>query len=715
MTGATQEKGAGLAIIAWLAAHHARPFTELSVLSRLPDAVDLSKPEYLAQGLAAVGLRSRLVLRRPGRLDPAVLPAVLFARGGQPLILAGLSDDGRNARIHDPATGIEREEPLRALARRTSRDVLLATVEDDLAERRLAEPRAGRRGHWFWRPVRGHAGSLGLVVVAALGVNALGLALPLFVMNVYDRVIPNLAYVTLWTLALGVAIAIGLDLALRSVRAIILERVGRRLDTSISSTLFAQAMALPSVDRAQGSAMIVSHIRDFEQVREFFASATFVAVVDLAFIGIFLGVLWWIVGPLALVPLVAVPVVLLIALISRITVGPSLERTQALAGRRQSVLVEALSALPTVKSVGAEPVLQREWDAASAAAARVAGRARFWAQFATNATQVILQTVSVSIIVWGIYLIAQGAITIGALIAANILAGRALAPLATIAQTVFRAQYAMRALAALSEFMDQPVERSSDAQSSLRAEAGALSLEGVTVRYPGASSEALKEISLEVAPGETLALLGRVGSGKSTLGKVLSGLTASDAGTVLLDGRGISHYDPAELRAAVGYLPQEPELFTGTFRENLVIGRPRASEAEIARALRLAAMDEFVAKAPEGLNLFLGERGARLSGGQRQGLALARLLLRRPRLLFLDEPTSAMDRDMEASLARNLQELVREGTGLILCTHRPSLADIAPRVVVLEQGQKILDGPREAVYGKLRKAAGETPGIKAVT
>jgi ATP-binding cassette subfamily C protein LapB len=236
---------------------------------------------------------------------------------------------------------------------------------------------------------------------------------------------------------------------------------------------------------------------------------------------------------------------------------------------------------------------------------------------------------------------------------------------------------------------------------------GAVSLREVHVRYPGAEVEALRGASLEVAPGETVALLGRVGSGKSTLGKVIAGIVPHDSGQVLIDGLGLAQYDPAELRAGIGYLPQEAELFTGSLRDNLVIGRPGAPEEEIARALRLAAMARFVAETPEGLDLFVGERGCRLSGGQRQGVALARLLLRRPKMLFLDEPTAAMDRDMEAEVARNLREVAAEGAGLILCTHRPSLAAVAERMAVMDRGRIALDGPRAQVLARLKANAGE--------
>ena len=372
---------------------------------------------------------------------------------------------------------------------------------------------------------------------------------------------------------------------------------------------------------------------------------------------------------------------------------------------RALVLIEALAGLETVKSLNAEPVMQREWDAATAASARVSGRSRFWSNFAANGTMVIQQGVSIGIITWGVFLIADGRISIGALIAANILSGRALAPLGAIAQTVFRAQHARRAMASLSDLMAVKPERRDTITSPLVVGTGRVETKGLTFTYPGSTVAAVNDVTLDIGPGEIVALVGRVGSGKSTLGKLMSGLLAAQQGTILIDGQNIAQYDPAELRRGVGYLPQEPELFTGTLAENLTIGAPRATSDEIARALSLSGMDGFVATLPNGLNTFIGERGGNLSGGQRQGLSLARLILRRPRILFLDEPTTAMDRDMETQVTERLSGLREDGAALILCTHRPGLAALAGRMIVMDKGRKVLDGSSQQVLGTLKQAA----------
>jgi len=700
---APEADDAGLATARWLAGFHHAPFTAEAALARLPGTPDTSAPETLARLLASAGLASRLAPRRLERIDPGALPCVLFDKAtGVPLVLTEISAAHRTAHIEEPGTGKPGQEiSPRALARRVRREVLFVTPED----RRAGDGPDAPAGHWFWRPMRANRGAWAQVVIAALAINVLGLALPIFVMNVYDKVIPNLAFVTLWTLAAGVGIAVVLDFALRSLRAGVLDRIGRRLDTAVSSTLFRHALSLRPADLPGGALGATAILREFEQVREFFGSASLVAIIDLVFIGVFLGVLWLIVGPLTLVPAIAVPIILVLAFLAQLPMGAAVAKAQVAAQRRHKVMIEALSGLESVKSLGAEPAMQREWERASAAAARVGGRSRFWSGVATNSTQVIQQAVSVGVIAWGVFLIADGRITIGALIAANILAGRALAPLGAIAQTVFRAQYARRAMTSLDGLMQVSPERGDKIRSSFRVRDGKVEAKGLTYRYPGTETAAVDNIDLTLAPGETVALLGRVGSGKSTLGKLLAGLIPADSGTIRIDGHALAQYDPAELRAGIGYLPQEPELFTGTIGENLRLGAPKAEQEEIARALHLAGIDDFVSGLPSGLDHFIGERGQALSGGQRQGLALARLILRRPRLLFLDEPTNAMDREMETRVSARLAALAQAGTGLILCTHRPALAGIAGRMIVLDAGRKVLDGAADEVLAKLRTAA----------
>lgn len=703
-------KAGPLGVVAWFANHFGRPFTSASVTARLPAETNLRSVDGLRLALDAIGLVARAHNSTLRKLDPMVLPCVAFDRARRPLVIEKFTDDGRCATVTDPFTGKSEQEQIRYVQRRIDPVVLLVTpspVETGAPAPGLPQTDLSRP-HWFWAPVLGNWRSWIQVLVASLLLNLLALALPLFIMNVYDRVIPSLSFVTLWTLAAGVGIAIAMDLLLRILRTQVIERISRRVDLKVAATLFRQALDLRMSERRSGAAGLASQIREYEAVREFFASSSFTSFVDLLFIGIFVVVLFAIVGPLAYVPLVGVAVILVVAFATQIPMARAAALAGGVANHRHTVLMESLSGVETLKTLNAEPVMQREWEGAVAASARVNGKTRLWSNFTSSCTIMVQQFVSVVIIVLGVYMIAENQITIGGLIAANILSSRALAPLGMIAQTVFRAQYARKSMLALNQMMALETERETAIRSNLVVQKGSVSVRDVRYTFPGAQTAALNGLSLDIHPGETIALLGRVGSGKSTLGKVIAGLIRPDSGLVLIDDYGINQYDPAELRAGIGYLPQRPEFFTGTLRENLVLGHPNATQKEIDDALYMAGLSEYVAESPEGLDLQIGEFGKNLSGGQAQALSLARVLLGQHRLLFLDEPTNAMDQVMEQRVCERLRGVTARGTGLILCTHRTSLASVADRFVVMDHGRTILDGARNDVMKQLVAAHDST-------
>ncbi|MEP1537437.1 MAG: type I secretion system permease/ATPase [Paracoccaceae bacterium] len=697
-----------LDLIAWLAKAHGRPFTKSALRSAVPSDTNLSSPQGVSRALETIGLKSRLVQNHPDKIDPGALPCVIFRKNASPVILVNIAPRGKHLTIIEPDKGPMETELRRKDARRIfGRDVLLvskASMRQNGPSGTLHDAKNETPKNWFWGPVRESWPSWTQVIIAAFCMNVLSLALPIFVMNVYDRVIPNVAFVTLWTLAIGVGIALLLDLALRTLRLSILERIGRRVELKAATSLFDQTLNARLLSRSGGAAGMANAVREFDSVRDFFGSASFIAVIDLLFIGVFVAALFFVVGPLTYVPLIAIPIVLILAIVAQVPLRRSAQQAQTLATKRHVVLVESLLGVEAIKSLNGEPVMQREWENAIAASSQIGGRTRFWSGLATNGTQLVQQGVSVGIIVWGVFLVSENAITVGALIAANILAGRVLAPLAAVAQTIFRAHYARQSMRALNDLMALPRERPGAIESNLEVLQGKLAFRNVTFRYPNAEHPALKDVSFEIEPGEVVALLGRVGSGKTTTGKLMNGLFSAEDGTILVDGHGISQYDPAALRDGIGYLTQESELFTGTLRENMVLGDPQASDEDIRRALYQAGMDEFVAANPDGLNVFLGEKGNRLSGGQRQGVALARLLLRKPNVLFLDEPTNAMDQHMETAVIERLQELAGGKTTLLFCTHRMSLAKLANRFIVLDHGRKVLDGPRDDALKTLRDA-----------
>ncbi|EFL90019.1 type I secretion system permease/ATPase [Ahrensia sp. R2A130] len=710
-TGLASDSGMDVmpAVTAWLAAHHQMPYARAAVLRNVPSDYATRGDDMLPRMLANVGLQASMVQRKLKDIPPAVLPCVVFKKDGNPLIVTAFANKGRDVLVHDLADGdFATEIPRRKLQRQLSGTAVFATRSPDIAAS-MTNTRYSAlhrdQSHWLWGPIRRNRGAWGQILVAALGINILALALPIFVMNVYDRVIPNLAMTTLWTLALGVSIALLLDLLLKILRTTILERAGRRVDLKIASTLFQQALSVKMLKREGSAAALASQIRDFESVREFFSSSSFVAMIDVLFIGIFVTVLWLIVGPIAIVPLLAVPVVIILALVAQAPIGNSITQSQNLAAKKNLVLIETLLGMETVRSVNGEGVMLREWEDASAASTRINGKTRFWSNFAITSTMMVQQGVSVIIVLWGVYLVADGRITVGGLIAANILAGRVLAPLGNISQTLVRAQQAMKSLGSISRFMALDVEGDGDLKPELSVREGRVQFKDVSFTYPGAQKGALHNIDFTLEPGQTIGLLGRVGSGKTTLGKLFVNMAQPDSGLILVDGHEIQQYDPSVLREGIGYLPQDPEIFTGTIRENIVLGRPNAPESAIEEALYFAGMDHFISENPEGLAQFVGEKGNRLSGGQRQAIALARLLLCKPKVLFLDEPTNAMDTITETLVVERLKALQAKGVTMVISTHRNSIAAVVDRLCVLEGGKIIANGPREDVMADLRNNA----------
>ena len=694
-----------LDLLGWFAARFGSAFSRAAVLGGLSGDPDLTSVDGAEQVFATVGLKCRHYKQRLRRLDPAVLPCVAFREDGHPLIITEIDRRTRRVIWLDPAQNCDPAETTLKKAQAIIRPVLLLVTPDE-AQASGTRPVASQpdNTHWFWRPIWENRSAWMQVLLASLLLNTLGLALPLFIMNVYDKVVPNLSFVTLWTLAIGVTVALGFDFLLRMIRSVTLHRIARRVDLKVGASVYRHALDLGLLDRPEGSSGMVGKIREYENIRDFFTSSTFISFFDLIFIGVFLAVLYIIVGPLVLVPLVAVPIVLTLALLARIPISSAAPLAVEQARRRQILLSESLRGIETVKSLSAEPDMRRSWEQILSATARTSGFAQFWSNASTHITAFVQQMTSVGVIIWGVYLIFAGDITVGALIAASLLTSRALAPLSMIAQATFRTQYALNSLRALDETMRVPTEPSRTIRSNLVVHRGDLKIDDLTFAYPDAESPAIDRLTLAIDAKECVALVGRVGSGKTTLGRLITGLLEPGSGTIRVDGFGLQQFARAELRAGLGYLPQRAELFTGTIRENLLLGQKNATQDQIERALYYAGFDRFISGSSQGLNMQIGEGGGRLSGGQAQALSLARLLIRPRKILFLDEPTNAMDQEMERLVCSRLAELNRDGTGLILCTHRLTVASMAERFVVLDQGRLLVDDKREAVLARLRGA-----------
>ncbi|MFV0243482.1 MAG: type I secretion system permease/ATPase [Qingshengfaniella sp.] len=663
------------------------------------DGPDADGALGLTAGLRAViaaaqraGLRTAFGRRNLTDLGPALLPAILPTRDGAAVAI--LTRENNQFTIFDPQAGGEttRVTPDALAPRLTGHALVLKP-----ALHVKATPDAPLRqnaGHWFWSAIRANRWAYTQVALAAVTVNILALVTSLFTMVVYDRILPSAATDSLLALSIGVGIALIFTLLINTLRSGFIDHAGRRADLAMGQKIFDHVTEIQMQARRGSTGATAATLREFETLRDFFTSATLVALVDLPFALLFIGVIFILAEPLAIVPALALPVVVLIGL----GVQPALSRLarQILSeGRhKQSVLIETLTGIEAIKAAGATRQMRQRWSDALQRQADYNVRSRAVTQFAINATGFVQQAAQVLIVVFGALQVVAGNITSGVLIAAVILTGRALAPLSLIAQTLSRIHQARASYRSLDDLMQAPGEHPADRRwLSRRHLSGSLRFEDVHFAYPDQRGKALDGVSFDIAPGEKVAFVGPVGSGKSTVVRLILGLYQPDQGAVLADGVDIRQIDPSDLRRNIGAVLQEGWLVSGTLRENIAFGATRPGDDAILQAARLAGVEDFAARHPEGYDMMLREGGGGLSGGQRQMVTLARAFLGHPPMLVLDEATSAMDVQSEMALVSRLKQ-APPGQTLILATHRPGLLDLVDRVIVIDGGKIVADGPR---------------------
>jgi ATP-binding cassette, subfamily C, bacterial LapB len=577
------------------------------------------------------------------------------------------------------------------------------TVYGDLDKQREDEApwHAKGRGHWFWGELRKEMPAFTPVIVASSVVNLLAVALPLFSMNVYDRVIPNRAEATLWVLAVGVALAFGLEFMLRRARTEVIDEISRRLDLKLSQKIFSRLLAAPLDSRQGHTGALAARVSEYATVREFFASTTVVLVVDVFFLFVFVGVIAIIAGWLALVPIAIIIAMAVAGWILQKRVVAAAQDAQADAGLQQTLLVESLTGMETLKSLGGEGGMIGRWRRLAEVGVHSQQKLRNINALAIGLAQTFQQISTVSLVIGGYYLFAAGQITMGAIIAVVMLAGRSLAPAGQIAYLLTRGRQAQETLDSIARLFEGEDERRRAGTLALgRIERPTIKLENLSFRYPDSSQSALDGLNLTIAPGERIAVVGRVASGKSTLGRVLCGLYAPTDGAMLVDGLDSRQYRPQQLREAFRYVGQDAAIFTGSVKENLALGRREVSDEQMLAALRATGADQFLSRDAGGFDRAVGENGRRLSGGQRSFLALARALVTPCELLFLDEPTGAMDSQTEQLFVERLSQSMTDGQTLVISTHRPALFAVCQRLIVLDNGRVVADGPIQDVIAR---------------
>jgi ATP-binding cassette, subfamily C, bacterial LapB len=708
-TASTSERPDSLSdALLFVAAYHGRVMTREALLAGLPVEDNRLTLALLARAAQRAGLEVEPVKRAVRDVPAAVLPAILVFHDQSARILTNIDRRKGTLTIIEPTSCEQTEPKISALESGYLGYAFFVRPAPAIDERMVAAGEVPKR-HWFWGVVSRFGTNYVQVAIAAFTVNVLALATPLFMMNVYDRVVPNGAIPSLLALAIGLGLAIVFDFILRTVRARIIDMTGKKLDVALAADIFEHVLSVKMAKRPASVGVLANQMRDFDSVREFFTSGTVVSATDLIFALLFIAVLFMIAGPLAWIPLVMLPAMVVAGFSLQRPLDRAYKRLQAESGVRHGVLVESLSAIETVRAVGAETRMQRVWERSVGATARSGEDVQFWSTMSLTLAGTAQQITSLLMVVAGVFLILDGQITMGALIAANMLAGRVLAPISGIAAVITRATQTFAALRAIDRLMELERERPPGrTYLARRIVCGSIAFENVKFKYPGATTHALDRVSFSIAPGERVGIIGRVGSGKTTVGRLLTGLYEPNEGNILVEAVDLRQYDPADLRRGIGFVLQDTDLFFGTLRDNIALGLPAATDGQILEAARLAGIEQFAALHPLGYDLPIAEGGRSLSGGQKQAIGLARALIRKPQILFLDEPTAHFDMRSEGEFLERLKALAATKLTIIVSTHRLSLLTLVDRLLVFEKGQLIADGPRDEIIARLQ-AAGRGP------
>lgn len=648
-------------------------------------------------GLMAAWSRVRLA-----EIPHYVLPVLMPLMDGRACVLRNI--DGKDAIVWWADKGMEDHRiPLAELQSLARPEVLAIKLPPTRHDQTLA-PMQGSAFSWFWGTLWRFRAFYVESMVATVVANLLTLASVFFTMNVYDRVVPTGAYTSLWTLAIGTTVAIVMEFIMRWLKAKLVDLGGKKADLAINATLLREIMAIRLEHRPQSVGIFASSMRDFESLRDFFSSASLVVLADMPFVLMFLALIAMVGGNLFWIPALAVPLLIVIGLASQKPLMNAMRENMKESGDKQSVLVESVLNLELLKAHNAESYLQRRWETANVAGANSYKRMRSLTNSIMGFTTALQQFITVAMVVAGVYMIHANQLTLGGLIASVILSGRAISPLASVMSLASRYQQASSSLETLDGLMKRPRDRI-HGRNYLVPDTiqGALQADALEFAYPGQHKiPVIKNLSMTIAPGQKVAMLGRVGSGKSTLLRLMSGLYAPVAGNVRLDGVDMQQIEPTEMRSRIGYVGQDPQLFMGTVRENLVLADSWISDMKIVEVLKELNIYDIVANHPLGLDMPITEAGGGLSGGQRQLLSIARMMLRNPQLVFMDEPTANMDQNTEARVIHVLRDWLR-GRTLLMSTHRPQLLVWADMIAVIDAGQCVAWGPKQEMLDKLSR------------
>lgn len=697
-----------LSCLVFLTAHHGHAKSAEALKAGLAYDEKGMGPETFCEAAVRLGLKAKIIRRNAiSTFSQPLLPAVLVLKGARAVVLLSL-DGGDKAKIFDPDAGAARAVKLSELQKQYAGYGILVHPQTAFTDPALAHTEDDDRS-WFWSLVCDNTGIYGRVIVASILINLFGLVSPLFVMNVYDRVIPNAAIETGWVLGIAALTAFGFDFIMRTLRGYFIDLAGRRIDIMASRRIYDQVLNMRLSGKPASSGAFANMLREFDAVRDFITSATMTALVDLPFTFFFLFVIYLLAGPVALLLFFLLLTVVGAGMLLQIPLRAVVARSSHAGEAKHGLLVETIGALEAIKSINADGRLRARYGAHVGEAAAQATTSRFISGFGVNIATFFQQAATIIIVLLGMYLVRDGDMTMGALIAAVMLGGRAIAPIGQIANLLTRYHQSRGSLVTINKIMAKPVERPAHQQFLHRPHiAGKITFDRVGFFYPQTDRKVLDNVSFTINPGEKIGVIGRVGSGKSTIARLMMGLYEPEDGAILADDTDYRQIDPADLRRNIAYIAQDVVLFRGSIRDNITMACPQATEAEILEASQAAGVHEFISRHPMGYDAPVGERGEGLSGGQRQAIALARAMLLKPQIFVCDEPTNAMDSFAEEAFTRHIKSQIADKT-FILITHRQNLLTLVDRLILVDQGRILMDGARDAVVQALAQGKVELP------
>lgn len=641
------------------------------------------------RALHRADISARVVSLPLSSMSERLLPALLLLHDGTTLLLVSM--DGPTLVTLSPKSGGVIELDKESLEDLYSGTAIFAKPRYRPDER-AGEFAKETSEHWFKGPLKACWPAYLEVGVASMAANLLAIATSLFALQVYDRVVPNNAFKTMWVLASGVIVAMIMEFILRSVRGYMLDVTGKRLDLKVSLLLFEQILQLRLSARPNSTGAFGSLIREFETVREFFTSSTAGTISDIPFVIVFIGVIAFIGGPVAWVPIVAIAFMILPSLLLQGKLAQLSRKNLREGAIKQGLLFESVDQMETLKVTRAEGRNLKMWELLSSEVAENTIQIRRLTTLLTYGSALVQQLCYVGVVIVGVYEISKANMTVGGLIACSMLASRTVAPINQVTGILIRWQHVKIALEGLNNLMDAPVERPHGRKFVHKEQIrGHYLLEGVQYKYSKDSAPALNINKLDIKAGEHIILLGRNGSGKTTLLRLLAGLHDQTAGNLMLDGVMLNQIEPGDRRRAIGYLPQDAALFYGTLRDNLLLDGEGHDDETLLRALDAVALGNAVRNHPLGLDMPITGNGS-VSGGQKQAICLARVLLQDPRIMILDEPTAGFDQESEAHVIELLKRF-SQGRTVIISTHKRALLSLGQRGLVLSEGKLVMDGP----------------------